>query len=847
MLFLLVSQVKIHGFVYDGRTGKPLEAVAVFTQTGEGTYTDSRGYYEIILEDTKGSITITASFLGYKEAKRRINVSPKNTYRVDFYLEEEAIRTEEVVVVAEREIIRKDVGFSYQKIRKKKLEALGDVDIRTALKNISSISGQGSEIHIRGSRTNEVLLLVDGIPIRDPISGSAIGIYLPYNAFDELEALTGGFSPEYGEASGGVINIKLGEGRDRFSGGFKYEKGSWGMKAKDTLGLVWGYYPYDFVDVNVSGKLIRNLYYFMDISTTLDQTYLPSRDALPSYILFGRFPRQENSFAGVFKLTWHARDNLKVRWMYSRSFEVNQGFFYSSSEYRFAYRFPYRYMYNLEGYPVFTKELVNSYLAVDYIPSKTSLLEFRIARVFNSLNLSVNNKHWTEYQERRDDLPPPNGDGFFWDGGDAPYWHDHYSDGWIYKLDFTKYVGAYNRLKTGIIHENYELQWIDIQYPWYYDPSGLGLNHDVFRTYTNKGGMYIQNSTSFSGIIATYGFRLDYWKVGEFALNSVRRILSSEEYVPDIVRKEYEEFLKNGDLKVYLSPRLSFSYPISESEKFFFSYGRFAQTPDFRFVFTKLSTRASTGYALVGNPNLKPTITIAYEMGFEKVFSQVHVMKVTAFYKDIFNYPTAIRVRNVPPNPDFWIYVNSDYARSLGIEFQVRRVFRDGFYWDFDITLSQTKGRSSSSEDYYYGNVEEAFKEYYVYWDRPIRMFASLGKRIWKGIFVSFKMRYQSGRRYTPIDEQGNRGEYNSAIGPSWFRLDMKVSKRFKIKGISIRPYIFIMNLTNHKNLYYFNPVTGREYRDGDPLPPRSLPVYYKRPDRYVDPFEIVVGVDVSW
>ncbi len=843
----IVSDIRFHGYVFDGKTGRPIEAAAVYTPSGDGAYSGPDGYYEFTIRDTTGTIKLTASFIGYKESHRTVSVRPGGSYRIDFYLQEEAIPVLQAeVVTAEKEQIRKDIGYSYQTIRKRQLEAVGQISIQDALKNISSISGEGYEVHIRGSRTNEVLLLVDGIPIRDPISGSAIGTFLPYNAFEELEALTGGFSPEYGEASGGVINIRLGEGRSEFKGSIRYEKGSFGVIVPDTFGQQWGYYPYDYVDFNVSGPIGQKFTYFFDVSTTLDQTYLPSRDGLPSYMFDATYPREENYFSGVVKFVYHPNEKWKFRWTYTRSFEVTQGYFYSSSEYRFAYRFPYRYMYNLEGYPVFTKELVNSYFSVDYIPNTSSLLEFRIARVFNSLNVSVNNKHWSEYVERQDLYPPPDGDGYFWDTGDAPYWHDHYSDGWIFKGDYTRYIGSYNKFKTGFIHEYYELQWIDIHYPWYYDPNGLGLNHDLFRTYTNKGGFYVQNSTTFSGIIATYGFRLDYWKVGDYAVRAVERILNSGEYIPYIVEKEYSEFLQNGDLKLYLSPRISFSYPISESQKFFFSYGRFSQAPDFRFVYTKLDQLASTGYELVGNPNLKPIITIAYEMGFEQIITANTVMKVTAFYKDVFNYPTAVRVNNVPPNPDFWIYVNSDYARTVGIEFQLQRNTR-GFFYNLDITLSQTKGRSSSPEDAYYGEIEDYYREYFVRWDRPVRAYFSIGKSIWKGIFATISTRYQSGRRYTPVDEEGNYGERYSALGPDWFRMDLKVMKTFRRGGIKIKPYIYIRNLTNHKNLYYFNPVTGEDYKEGDPLPPRSLPTYYKRPDKYVDPFKLVIGVDIQW
>ncbi|MCX7947759.1 MAG: TonB-dependent receptor [candidate division WOR-3 bacterium] len=834
MIFVFILQYKVQGYVYDGKVAKPLEAVAVYLEgTPYGTYTDEKGYYEILFSGPTGKYKLNAEILGYKKSQKEIFIN--SNLNVDFYLEPQGYVLEEVVVKAEPEPIKKDVGFTQTTIRRTDLKYIPEVSIKNVLQNLSSITGYGNEIHVRGSRVSDVLVLVDGIPVRNPITGSISTTFIPYNAFEEIEALVGGFNPEYGEASGGVINIKTNEGYSKIQGNLRYEGGSFGRIYKDTSGLKWGFYEYNNIDLNIKGPLYRNLTYSLDISGDFDNTHLPNHF---------KGPYEQNNYSLMLKLGYGIK-SLKFRYFYNRAIETSQGFFYSSSDYRFAYGFPIRYMFYLEGYPIFRKELVNSYFSIDYLISPVSLFELRIARVFNGLTVRSRNKMFNEYEPIEDNYPLPSGDGFFYDSGDSPYWHHNNADGWIYKVDFTRYLSAYNKLKLGFIHENYLLTYIDIHYPWYNYSNGIGLNYDIFKTYSNKGGFYIQNTTKFGGLIAVYGFRVDYWKIGEYALERVRSILEDKNYyLPPIVRNQYEKFIKEGDLRFNLSPRISISYPISENDKFYFSYGRFSKVPDLKYVYTKLGIRASSNYELVGNPNLKPTITVAYEMGFERILAKDIIAKLSAFYRDIFNYPTAIRIDNLPPNPDFWIYLNSDYSRSLGIEFQIEKKFSNNNFFSFDITISQVRGRGATSEDLYLGDYDTTISEIFMPWDRPVKLYMKYGRKFKYDIFTTITLKFQSGRRYTPVDSTGKRGEPYSKIGPPWLNLSLKLTKKINKFADA---YLKIENILDYKNVYIINPITGRAYKDGDKIPPRSNIYFYKRPDMYVDPFRLNGGINVEW
>ncbi|HAP34701.1 MAG TPA: hypothetical protein DCQ28_01710, partial [Bacteroidetes bacterium] len=76
-------------------------------------------------------------------------------------------------------------------------------------------------LHARGGRGGEVAYLIDGLPVRDPLSGSFNGQIDKY-AIEELQVLTGGFNAEYGQALSGVVNIVTKEGGDKYSGRIEY-------------------------------------------------------------------------------------------------------------------------------------------------------------------------------------------------------------------------------------------------------------------------------------------------------------------------------------------------------------------------------------------------------------------------------------------------------------------------------------------------------------------------------------------------------------------------------------------------------------------------------------------------
>jgi outer membrane receptor protein involved in Fe transport len=868
---IIVAGGILRGVVYDAKTGVGLPGANVIIEnTKLGTSTDFDGSY--MFSNLKpGEYSILASMLGYKSKKYRIKIKEGEVTELDFYLEEAYVTLEEIVVVGKRPMIEKEVTSSLRTLSREEIEALGVRDVAAVLSNQMGVVGfEDRDIHIRGGRSNEILMVVDGIPVRDPLSGNAFGIYLSSSAIDEYEAIIGGFNAEYGGAMSGVINVKIREGGDKFSGYLRYRT--------DHTPL-FNYFMSDRIEGNLSGPLsfikYGKAYFFLSGYANFTDTYLPSVKPLYSspFETSKLSPRSQNELSGVFKLTWKPSDVYLVNLTWTKSIEVNQGYFYHRSDYPFAYGFPYYYINILDHYPIFTRDGNHFVLSLKHVLSERTFYELKLSRFFSNLHIDVNGKHWSEYRERLDIFPPPEdtsdypGDGFY-DAGDAPYWHDHYVETYSFKTDLTHMLSAIHKVKTGGIFEYSEAQWIDIQYPWYEAPDGLGLNHDIYRVYTTRGALYFQDQISFAGMIGNIGLRYEFWIPGKYLEDGVRRVLKDRN-LHRVIKNEYESYLRETPtipffryyhIKGHLGPRIGVSYPVTDRDKFFFSYGHFAQMPDFKYVYSKLGRRVTSGYELVGNPNLKPKVTVAYELGWEHLLTQFLKFSITAYYKDIFNYPTAKEVPGEPPNPSYWMYFNVDYARAFGIEIGFNKRLSRYWYGSLEISLSQVKGRSSTEEDRYIRGREEKLGEFYLWWDRPYEILANFGIRVgedekpeigplslpsdWR---MNIRISYHAGRRYTPVDTTGYEGEVNSKIGPPWRRVDFYLEKRLNIGGFKMLIFIDIYNLFNHKNVYYVNPVTGRAYEYGDPLPAGKRPIDMLNPARYRSPRSVRIGLGASF
>ncbi|MFN7691004.1 MAG: carboxypeptidase-like regulatory domain-containing protein, partial [Bacteroidota bacterium] len=163
----------IKGTLTDAVTGEPLIGAAISAGGTKAVVTDLDGNYFLNLDD--GDYTITISYVGYTPVEKKISVKA-NTIVLNLGLETTVLK--EVEIVADIAIARKTpVAFSNitpQKIQ----EQLGTQDLPMVLNSTPGVyatqrgGGDGdARISIRGFNSQNVMVLLDGIPMNDMHNG----------------------------------------------------------------------------------------------------------------------------------------------------------------------------------------------------------------------------------------------------------------------------------------------------------------------------------------------------------------------------------------------------------------------------------------------------------------------------------------------------------------------------------------------------------------------------------------------------------------------------------------------------------------------------------------------------
>ncbi len=249
VLFLLFSinilgsiTGKIQGTVIDKNTGEKLPGVNVtIVGTTTGSATNFEGEY-FILQVQPGEYTLKFSMIGYRDfIVQNVQVRSELTTRIDAQLEETTLEIGgEVVVVAQRPVIQKDVTASIQFLGAEEIIRLPMTDAKEGLfvqagvffDPIPVVGGLGSagrgetRYSIRGGSQDEIKWYFDGVRTSSLVNGRADwgGSFtnLNMNSIQEVQIMTGGFTSEYGEAQSGVVSVITKEGSDNSKASVDY-------------------------------------------------------------------------------------------------------------------------------------------------------------------------------------------------------------------------------------------------------------------------------------------------------------------------------------------------------------------------------------------------------------------------------------------------------------------------------------------------------------------------------------------------------------------------------------------------------------------------------------------------
>jgi outer membrane receptor protein involved in Fe transport len=904
---------RIQGKVVDAKSGEGLPGANV---TVKGTYyggsSDVEGNVRIERVNP-GVYVLEVSLLGYKTVQfTAVNVLAGGTATIRARMEEKILAVgQEVVVVGEKPLFDIEETSSRRSIEQADIQAAAVQDVQGLVSLQPGVVLADNEIHIRGGRASENAYLVDGISVQDPLAGTGFGLQLSPESIQDAEVITGGYNAEYGQATSGIVNITTREGSDRYSGAFSYKtdhpgnpryRGNWNTDIYN--GTVSGPEPVTSLLLPALGVQIPGqMSFFASFNANLTDGYtrwvetvgadnrvsgyqVEAPNGLYSSVFpsgggSGLSPRRSNNYSWMGKLTYRPATTTKIAYTYNQSVVIDQNTQTIEAtlehvEPNPGYQFLFQYIPDSAN--TFTQVNIQHSISWTQTLSKQTFFELHLSKYSVHVRGDANGKPFSSYLEPQDIVKYPlryynqfsdtvgvvPGDGFY-DLGSPTVWTDHFMDEYTVKFDLTNFFTERNKFKTGIEMRFENMQMVDMMDPWV---KPLGYDNDIYSVKTAQGALYAQDNITMSGMILNFGARLDYWMPGKY-VDDVASDTSASVIISPGLREQYlhDTFSLFGRrFKARLSPRLGISHPISDNQSLFFSYGHFSKFPRPQFVYAKLNRTSVRSSLPVGNPDLNPETTVAYELGIRNQLSGNDVLTVTAYYKDIFDYVTAAtvqRISQVGGAQYYTTYLNSDYGRSRGIEAEYIKRIGDWFRGTVSGSYSISTGKSSTPDESIFRLQQgqpENIKESYLIWDRPLQVSLNLnftvpkdqplfGVEVLKDMNLFIRVFYESGKRYTPqiftgIDAASGRPQYisdlnnlNGSIGQSWFWIDLNFEKYFDLGFGRLVANVEVQNLLDRKNSQIINPATGRAYEYGDPTPNSYNDPLYPQLTGAISPF----------
>jgi len=351
--------------------------------------------------------------------------------------------------------------------------------------------------------------------------------------------------------------------------------------------------------------------------------------------------------------------------------------------------------------------------------------------------------------------------------------------------------------------------------------------------------LYLQDKVEWQGLVINAGVRYDYLNSNTDRLRDEQRPLDPDKYglnpnaTPEQIQLSQE--LDPGDFtkataEQKLSPRLGVGFPVSDRSVFHVNYGKFFQRPELQYLYVgtewlQRMVRDHPYYAPVGNPNLKPEETTAYEVGISHQLGDFTSLDITAYYKDIKGLTEVVNQSSVPNS--FAVYRNYDFGTTKGIDASLKMRRTRSISGELDYSLSFANGTGSyatSQSNIAWTNNERPIRVSPLDFDQRHKLTAIMDVRASKGqgpklgntfilenAGINFLFTAASGTPYTPIKVVNEItmgafspvpvGMVNSQNTPWTYRLDLKAEKTFAVARLNLDVYVWVINVFDRKNV----------------------------------------------
>lgn len=733
-------------------------------------------------------------------------------------------------------------------------------------------------------------------------------------AISQMEVITGGFNAEYGNAQSGVVNVVMKEGESKFFGGLTFEYRSpgqyhygdylysknqfewqkWGNfdtwlhqpQFRDTIGGVlsvdtaealrnynlWvknhtpsddnilgvydyrkkAYSRYLFSLGGPLGKREQNITFFLSGELLFKPTRLPTREKV----------QKKQNYSLVLAYKPNPTHNFKITGLYQKFYS---GMGSGSDDIRWAglwgtygAKRKYTLIYDSPRDETVFASSVNyklifsprSYLETILTYQNEILYAYQTPTPAWDKDVQLHPDPYTRQLENRGPWNEKYREYYTWSSLYNQASLTQFYEGRIsFSSQFTKTNLFKAGLETSFMDQNYNAS-SSLCVSAFIWRTGFATNYKA-KTWSVAG--FVQDKLEFAGMVANLGVRFDAYNFGVDVPVDKYNVFYPALGSPNVGIPKWEPSQTFSSF----SPRLGISFPIGATTAFRIQYGHFRSMPT---INQALDNQTYNGWGSYGNPNLKPKLSINYEVGIQKSLWGTHQFDIVTYYNDLKDQISLVYIKSSTGSQSksddlkgtYISYDNSGYGNSRGIEISLMNRGILNWRYRFAYTLSQTNygnygvylDRPDLTQDlaqkYTYAAADYLSPE-----DRTHRFNASityviseargiklLGIHPLENSSLSLIIDIKSGLAYfwSPEYQYSYRIESNRRY-PMESQTDLRFDKTIPYKLLKLKVGLRVYNLFNNK---HFTPITDPEELDRWVLRSATLADADLNPDRDV-------------
>jgi outer membrane receptor protein involved in Fe transport len=236
-------------------------------------------------------------------------------------------------------------------------------------------------------------------------------------------------------------------------------------------------------------------------------------------------------------------------------------------------------------------------------------------------------------------------------------------------------------------------------------------NEDIEAKHPVVAAAYLRDKIDFGDFTVNAGVRMDYLDVGTDVLKDPKDLIGADGEL--LTADDY----KKSEANISFSPRLGFSFPVTDKTIFTAQYGKFVQMPPLDYLYiNKLAFKyffTNSVQNVAENSALKPERLTSYEVGIKQQVGDYVNLGVSAYYKETVDQIGAYRIAGSSTVPSgYALYFNSDFSVSRGLDFylSMRRMNRLAVDIAYTLLYASGIGSDPNSKFHWLLILQESFQ-----------------------------------------------------------------------------------------------------------------------------------------